>query len=378
MKKSEEIINQCLDFLLANADKNLIESIILTGSFARGEEVVICFKDNLKFFSDIEFLIIIKDSLDFKYAKNKFKELAKDFTEKSAESGSGIDVTFGVSTIEVLKKMKPRIFTYELKNFGKVLWGNKTILDCIPLNNNRDIPVEDAMRLLFNRMIEQLINYQNIIKTESFDTESALYQIGKGYLDIAKSFMVFRSMYEKNYLKMSEIINGLTVNNLDTKGLSAQVKYWAIFKTSPVELKKTKKEILDEWFRLANYFRQMWLWQSNIYLKQKIWVDNPLRLIKLYFVKEPKMNKFKGWIRFFMHPYLKRKDFSLIRILPLFVLASPERLIHLSGVMAYLYDDNYNNSITEYLPVFSNPQNKTQVDLKEKVIYNWQLFVKEG
>ena len=145
VKYAEEITNKLKDNL---------EALILVGSFSRGE--------GIEGLSDIEYWAVVKNiaSVSMPDLKNE-------------------KITLNSTTRNHLSKLKPYIFAVEVKKFGKVLWGDKEVLDLIPNYDFKDIEPFDGFVLLNNRIVEQLILWNKIQEKK----EVHAYDFDKGCLD---------------------------------------------------------------------------------------------------------------------------------------------------------------------------------------------------
>ena len=99
-----------------------------------------------------------------------------------------------VSTL-FLEHMRPHIFGYELRTCGRVVWGDKKALQRIPAFEAEEIPLDDAVRLLCNRMIELL----ELVAASGVRSKEAQYATVKLYLDMATSFLLFAGAYRPSY-----------------------------------------------------------------------------------------------------------------------------------------------------------------------------------
>jgi hypothetical protein len=111
--------------------------------------------------------------------------------------------------------MPPEILAYELRTCGQVVWGDRDVLALVPRFRAEDIPLEDAWRLLCNRMIELLevaplgeLGQVTRNSEERGRASAALpstapsfvpYSAVKLYLDMATSFLLFQGAYEPTY-----------------------------------------------------------------------------------------------------------------------------------------------------------------------------------
>lgn len=139
-------------------DKVKPESIILGGSFGRGEGSVILKKSEAKILSDYEIGVVT----------NKFwqRELLSKLSRKFSAM-LGVETTVTCITPDRLKQNRtknlsfgrplPSISMYELKSGSVLLYGKNYLSE--NLIDPRTIPLWEAIRLLFNRMAEALQHF---------------------------------------------------------------------------------------------------------------------------------------------------------------------------------------------------------------------------
>ncbi len=220
-------------------DSNL-ESLILVGSFARGE--------GIESVSDTEFLAVVKDLSSAKIPNTPYDKL-----------------TIGFTTRKHLTKLKPYIFTIETKKFGKVLWGNKSVLDCIPEYSYEDIARADGFILLNNRIIEQLIIWLKIKSGESVTD----YDLLKGYIQIANSLLAFHRCYRGLYPEKETSIKNLFTEQIKFKtlfpGLLTKINEVFTFLRNGVPGKTiTGKSALKEWLEIRSHIKAVWSYEQKL------------------------------------------------------------------------------------------------------------------
>ncbi|HEX6804557.1 MAG TPA: hypothetical protein VF133_12825 [Terriglobales bacterium] len=96
-----------------------------------------------------------------------------------------------------LRKMKPSIYAFELRQRGRVVWGDERVLGLIRSFSVSDIPKEDGWWLLCNRMIEQLEEAAAI--NGGFDGTALRYRTAKLYLAMAGCYLLLTGQYEPSY-----------------------------------------------------------------------------------------------------------------------------------------------------------------------------------
>lgn len=177
-------------------------SIILSGSFGRGEGTVSKENGKMKFLSDCEVTLI-----PYKYIFNRSK--INNFESKFYErSGLKVDIWGGGLSFYLLipfmnKKMKPTINNYDLKYGSKVIYG-KNYLEGVPNFKPDDIPLWEGIRLLFNRMAEALEHF-------SFEnpSESMVFWTDKIVLACQDALLLSLGKYHYSYRKRNEMFQNL-------------------------------------------------------------------------------------------------------------------------------------------------------------------------
>ncbi|HQP12982.1 MAG TPA: hypothetical protein PK470_09490, partial [Candidatus Omnitrophota bacterium] len=144
-------------------DKEGVLSVVLIGSFARGEELWSESDGHRRLLSDVEAMVVVEEEklLDRNWRKDLEAELKRilpiGVIGEVTGPGAGVfEVCVGFTTKRHLRRLKPHIFTLELKKFGKVICGDPSVLDLIPDYTPADLSRLDALVLLCNRIVEQL------------------------------------------------------------------------------------------------------------------------------------------------------------------------------------------------------------------------------
>jgi hypothetical protein len=131
-------------------------SIVLYGSFGRGEGSVVLDGGQLAFLSDYEIAVVTPSP----FYRGTFAALSRQLT---AEVGVEVSISWmrpgrlctNQSQNLALGRSKPTIAMYELKAGGQIIYGRE-MLTAGPIIDPRQISVRAGIRLLINRMIEAL------------------------------------------------------------------------------------------------------------------------------------------------------------------------------------------------------------------------------
>ncbi len=129
-----------------------MRALVLTGSMARDEASFVPQGTGWKTLGDAEFMVVLPS----RTSSALQLKLQREIDRALSSAKINCDVTLSPTTITGLERMKPRIFTYELRTMGRVIWGDPGILARIPNFSATEIERADAWEMLGNRMIEYL------------------------------------------------------------------------------------------------------------------------------------------------------------------------------------------------------------------------------
>ncbi|MEW5894173.1 MAG: hypothetical protein AB1650_00200 [Candidatus Omnitrophota bacterium] len=393
-----KIIEQLCDYIFRFFDASEIEAILLIGSFSKGEgSIYISDEDKSVYLSDFEFLTVYKDEKKFAAFRKKLVEINEMTRKDFFEMGVDIEVDFGPYLTKFFKMMRPRMFTTDILRCGKVVWGNKEVLRNIPKGiAEENIPKDDALFLLFNRIIEQTMLLESVYPEEKGDYRKTVYKLGKTYLDFITTLMAFSGKYKCGYSERARHFNefwegldsGYLKNNL--ADLPSKIDYWSKFRSRPFsEGFEFEGNILDMYLDLIKTCAPIFVWVMNNYSNCN-WSEDIGRLIEVGFKEERLLTKLKGWVKLARHPYFKEKNLPVARLLRLLAKGSPKKLIYLSSCRFYFELPNIiqNNARLESaeiknllntLPVIfeeSSDVDEVLKVLKNNLVENWKIFLK--
>src|SRR6266576_1886790 len=175
-----------------------LRAVVLTGSLARDEATLVEEGKSWRLLGDAEFLLIFHTHASLP------RTVAMGFLRQNIETsisrfGVTSEICVTAAYPKYLRSLRPSIFAYELRNCGKVVWGDPEILTCIPSFSSSDIPWEDGWRLLSNRMVEQLEVLEDLEQKPKMLSSRLHYRTVKLYLDMATSFLLFAGEYAPTY-----------------------------------------------------------------------------------------------------------------------------------------------------------------------------------
>ena len=189
----EETVRLCLEKC-----GQQLRAIILTGSLARDEATFIQEKSGWRLLGDVDFFLVYGQTSPLP-SDADLSSLGSAVEQRLVTRGISGHVGLGAVHPSYLRQLRPRIASYELRNSGRVLWGDAQILSLIPQFGVGEIPREDAWRMLCNRAVEFVASAATDQPAEADGDFSSFYAAIKLMLDSATSYLVFTGAYEPTF-----------------------------------------------------------------------------------------------------------------------------------------------------------------------------------
>jgi hypothetical protein len=243
--------------------RDRLEAIILTGSLARNEATIITGTNSWSLLGDADFLLVLRKHAP-KIDDAALRNAAAAIEARLERAGGAAVIGLGSVSNSYFHSLPAHGFTYELKNCGKVIWGNESTLDRIPSYSAGELSKEDAWRTLCHRMIELLISTEDTSLREGRVTFAVAYATLKLYLDIATSYLIFVGHYQATYQAREQALRELSTffgsdAPFDLKEFSAclsRCTEWKLRGLPAQELEWTFTE------RAIAYALQLWFWEA--------------------------------------------------------------------------------------------------------------------
>jgi hypothetical protein len=275
-----------------------IRSIVATGSLARDEATFFRDGDRWVLAGDAEFLLIFADGAEVPTEAGE-DELAQRVEAALTRQGFAGRVDLSAGSADYLRQLTPGIFAYELRECGRVISGDAAILSLIPPFASRDIPLEDAWRLLANRLVEQL----DILSEEPSGHElspKACYRMVKLYLDMATSFLVFVEAYAPTYRERAERLRvlahaaGAGQYPLPLEAFAEIVDACTRWKLAP-ESMSTPRADAGRWVDALRDARRLWRWELGQLTTVTTVVSDDV-LLKQWMARQSLLDRARGWV----------------------------------------------------------------------------------
>ncbi len=246
-------------------------SIILTGGFSRGEGPVKIEGNNVYPCNDYDIQVITQKPVSKKDADKISIEVSKKigyrgiinfypFRKEEQKLKENFYIDLKCDSVSELKKLLPRIRTYELKNHSRILYG-KDYRELIPDYDLREIPLSEGAKLLLDRMSQMIEYYSTEKKHEPLFLN---YIIQQAYAACCTSLLLLNKKYEIGYLKSAKILKKCYKRDFPelykkSPDLHKKIEQFILWKSNPK--KPSFKDVEKEWFiakqnilEVAKYF----------------------------------------------------------------------------------------------------------------------------
>jgi hypothetical protein len=163
-------------------------TLLLTGSLAR-EEATFEMQDGvLTGMGDADFFMISSTA-----GPETAGRLKNDVEERLRCHQIACSVNVNAVDTHYLRNLPPHILTYEMRDSGRVIYGDPAVLKLIPVYRKDELSLRDAFCLLSNRMIEFLEIAPEL------PASPIHYRTVKLYLDMATAFLLAHGAYQPTY-----------------------------------------------------------------------------------------------------------------------------------------------------------------------------------
>jgi hypothetical protein len=372
-----------------------LRAVVLTGSMARSEETIERQANLWRVMGDAEFLLIFMKGaiLPSRAAIQALRQESEQALEHNA-----IRCKIDLSAVHpiYLQRLPKHIYSYELRNRGRVVWGDSSILSQIPVFGAQDILREDAWRMLCNRVVELLEEPWDFLE-HSTCKKRFLYRTVKLYLDMATSLLVFAGAYAPSYREREKNLSLLArrsdVQNawpFDLASFSARVTACTDWKLSVLHPRVVPTEI--RWPEAIRLARQVWRWELSQLTGASVQTSD-CDLMCHWMRQQPIPQRVRGWLYVMRNRGWLRSWRDWLHWGQLARRASPRYCVyHAASKLAFqlpLVAGNGANpeeasevqDLADWLPVSCDVRQNQQLDswheLRSAIVWNYHMFVEK-
>jgi hypothetical protein len=290
--------------------------VVLTGSLARGEAALAAEQDRrTRWLSDIECMVVFADT-----ARKSGGSLAESLDQATvalkAEAkvhAVGLDIQLIPIRASRLARLRPGIFTRELAEHGKLVWGSPGVVP-IPLPDIAGASMlrADAFRLLNNRIMEQVAARSGCEEGRAAAQERG-YALSKFWTELATSMSVFLDCYRASYRERQRAMQAALAapHCTLTHELAGDVlsRLDAAMQVRRGEFDPTQWPREADFEQAAGLAERVWHWESGEILALPAesaagdWRVIPARLRRIASLSECA----RDWLRWFLRPDASRR-----------------------------------------------------------------------
>jgi hypothetical protein len=262
-------LDQLLERVRNCAAAPSVAGVLLTGSFARGEGTVIPHPGTRsRWLSDVECLVVVRGGVvPTREIQRSMRQVELDTNSDRGNAARGIKVELRAILTEGMTRLRPAIFTSELCEHAKLLWGDATAIPFPPVpSSGEGTSKHDAFRLLNNRIIEQ-IAVRSEYADGAIDSTAVAYSLAKFWIDLGTSLSVFLGCYRPGYRSRQKPVEDALRAHQEILGAEMCGRLIGRFRNAMAQkLGQTgfsSSELTGEFSEAVEIARATWNWESG-------------------------------------------------------------------------------------------------------------------
>ena len=169
-------------------------TLVLYGGYGRNEGGFFFDIDTILPYNDYDVLIITERTLDELTINKITRKVLNDINIKWFD--------LSVKNLRELQNLRNSIWSYDLKNGSKVIYGNKEILKLVDNFNPSEIPLIEILTLFRTRMYTIIGSMDNLLFENGISGEKSRffrYQMAKAILAIVDVELLMNKQYTHSY-----------------------------------------------------------------------------------------------------------------------------------------------------------------------------------
>lgn len=393
-RRADRAVREALASILRLLHDRLGErplGVVLTGSFARGEGTVVAVDDGLRVLGDLELFVVLPGRGRARRLRAAMAAWSREASAMLGGEGLTVDVELGpVDEDWLVRRARPAMFVHDLLVHGRVLAGPRDLLARAAPVPAEAIPREDAVQLVFNRIVEQLETWERLPALGGPALLDVAYQRLKLTLDLAGSALAFAGTHTASYAARPIAFSRLTgrtpvLARLLPAGFALELEQAARVKLDPAGLAglagapaAEARERLRAALRDAVPATTALLrWE----LGRLTGGAGPLpSLLERYGAAEGLRSRLRGWAKLAVHPMPAPVPVSVTRAARLVGRASPRTLAYAAATLAYLRladgADGHANGACRLLPLARRAAPRSAADERRAIAAFWRWCVR--
>ena len=185
-------LNAFVQVVLGSPCADQVCSIIIEGSFGRGEGGVIEEEGSFISINDYDFLLVVQNRIE----QTEIEKIKEAFHRMSTVWR----VDIAQYAVSELSKLKPTLKNFDLKYGSRIMYRKKSVLEVIPDWNPNNIFIREAEKLLYTRAISFILTLKNgrAPLNEELDFND-VQQLSKAVIAAYDSWLIERGEYNCSY-----------------------------------------------------------------------------------------------------------------------------------------------------------------------------------
>lgn len=285
-----------------------VAGVLLTGSFARGEGTVIPHpRTSSRWLSDVECLVVVRGGVvPTREIQRSMRQVERDTNSDCGNAARGIKVELRAILTEGMLRLPPAIFTRELSEHAKLLWGDPAAIPVPPAPSGVEaISKHDAFRLLNNRIIEQ-IAVRSEYADRASDSTAVAYSLAKFWIDLGTSLSVFLGCYLPGYRSRQKPVEDALRAHQEILGVEMCGRLIARFRNAMAQkLGETgfpSGDLAAEFSEAVEIARATWNWESGQLLGTSAAADDWRGIFARLSRLETAAQRLRDWARVLRQP----------------------------------------------------------------------------
>ena len=285
-----------------------IAGVLLTGSLARGEATIVHHpRTKSRWLSDVECLVVVRAGVVPKAEIwQALQQIERETNSDLHNTERGIKVELRAILTEGLTRLRPAIFTRELCEHAKLLWGDPAVIPFPRMpSGGEEVSRHDAFRLLNNRLIEQ-IAVRSEYSDHAGESTTVAYSLAKFWIDLGTSLSVFLGCYLPGYRSRQKLIEDAVRAHPEILGAEMGGRLIVRFREAMAQkLGQTgfpSGDLAGEFSEAVEIARATWNWESGQLLGTSAdagdWRGIFARLRRL----ETAAQRMRDWVRLLRKP----------------------------------------------------------------------------
>jgi len=282
--------------------------------------------------------VIARAPFDWHRLRRQMTALSDRATREVGASGRELVIEYGpAGRVYLQRNIRPCIFAYDLRTHGQVVWGCPEILSDIPPFEIGEIPPEDALNLLMNRLVELLLRRRAATDIDVAESLCHAYGTLKFILESAGSALACTRRHVSSYRERGQRFDDLLQTEPALAAALSDLddfRHWlAMATTCKLEPSSQQLANLQQGLSLAQcarWGRELWLWQIRQWLGG---AQDFHDAVQTYLRRESILLRLKGWAKLFCHPLRPQGMLSWPRVARLLPQSSPQTLIYAASLL---------------------------------------------